>query len=262
MFNKAIRWGYVKENPFVGMDLPEPTEQRFHKFTTIEENSLRQIAPTLRLKVLYDLLLTTGARLGEIISRTWADIDFARALMIICDRKGRPDLPPFRLKTRKGKVKRREAPLSPGTIDLLTQLQAEAPEGVPYVFLTPKRYERILQRWDNVGHKDALWKNQWLSNNVLRNFKGHCRKAGIKPKGQLCLHTLRKNASQNFADAGLPSNVTQAILGHSRPETTAKYYSQVDKHHLEQARRAVDKRRKQGIKKQSRPGVRSEQKYV
>jgi integrase len=122
-------------------------------------------------------------------------------------------------------------------------LQAEAPEGVPYVFLTKQRYERVLKRWESIGHKEKLWKSRWLTNNVLRDFKQHCRKAGIKPTGQLCLHTLRKNTGQNLADAGLPLNVVQKILGHSDPGTTARFYQQVDAHHLNEIRRAVDKRR-------------------
>lgn len=262
IFNKAIKWGYVKANPFRGMDLPDAGEQRFHRLTAEEENALLEAAPTLQHKALYDVLLTTGARLNEVLSRTWADFDFVNGIMIICDRKGRPDLPPFRLKTRKGKIKRREVPLSPGTVALLTKLHAEAPENVPYVFLTRERYERVKQRWDNIGHKDKLWKNAWISNNVLRNFKVHCRNAGIKPTGRLCLHTLRKNAGQNLADAGLPLNVTQKILGHSRTETTVKFYSQVDPHHFEQIRRAVDKRRSDGAKKRVRERIEPEKKYV
>lgn len=262
LFNKAIKWNYMKSNPFQGMDRPDPEENRFHKLTADEENALRQAAPTLRHKALYDVLLTTGARLNEVLSRTWADFDFDNGQMIICDRKGRPDLPSFRLKTRKGKVKQRVIPLSPGTIDILTQLQTEAPEGVPYVFLARKRYERIKKRWDKIGHKDKLWKNAWLSNNVLRSFKVHCRNAGIKPTGQLCIHTLRKNTGQNLADAGLPLIVVQKILGHSRPETTLKFYNQMDPHHLEQVRRAVDKRRSDGTKKRVQERTQVEKKYV
>jgi len=262
MFNKAINWDYLQSNPFAGIDRPDINEQRFHKLSQDEENALRKAAPTLRLRALYDILLTTGARLNEVVSRTWADFDFVNEKMIICDRKGRPDLPPFRLKSRKGTIKQRLVPLSPGTIDLLTQLQAEAPEGVPYVFLTRERYERVKKRWDKIGHKDKLWKNTWLANNLLRNFKVHCRNAGIKPDGQLCLHTLRKNTAQNLADAGLPLNVVQYILGHSRPETTSKYYSQVDEHHYEQVRQAIDKRRSERTKKRGKGRPRSEKKYV
>lgn len=262
LFNKAIKWDYVTRNPFTGIDRPEPGEQRFHKLTSTEENALREAAPTLRQKVLYDVLLTTGARLNEVLSRTWAEFDFVSGNMIISDRKGRPDLPSFRLKTRKGKIKHRLVPLSPGTIDLLTQLQAEAPEGVPYVFLTSQRYERVKQKWDEIGHKDKLWKNRWLANNVLRDFKEHCRKAGIKPNGQLCLHTLKKNTGQNLADAGLPLKVVQYILGHSKSETTIKYYSQVDQHHLERVRQVVDNRRSNTNENRDQQGPQSEKKYV
>lgn len=264
MFNKAIKWDYVKSNPFKGIDRPQPTEQRFHTLTVDEENALRKSAPTLRQKVLYDVLLTTGARLNEVLSRTWADFDFINEQMIISDRKGRPDLPPFRLKTRKGKIRQRLVPLSPGAIGLLTRLQGEASEGVPYVFLTRERYERVKQRWDQIGHKDKLWKNHWLCNNVLRDFKLHCRKAGIKPKlnEQLCLHTLRKNTAQTLANAGLPVRVLQHILGHSNPQTTLKYYSQVDPHHLEQVKRVVDKRRSGTDTKRVQVRTRSEKKYV
>ncbi len=261
IFNKAIEWGYIKSNPFKDIDLPEPQEQRFHSLTADEENTIREAAPTFRQKVLYDVWLTTGARLNEILSRTWADIDFDNEQLFIGDRKGRPDLPPFRLKTRKGKNKNRLVPLAPGTIDLLTQLQSEAPEGVPYVFLTRERYELVLKRWDDIGHKDKLWKKDWLYNNALRDFKLHCRKAGIKLRGKLNIHALRKNMGQNLGNAGLPVQVAQKILGHSKTETTIKYYSQVDPHHMLQVKKVIEKRRaKTDVTQetQSRP----EKKYV
>jgi len=246
MFNNAIEWDYVKSNPFKGIDWPEPTEQRFHSLTEDEENAIRKAAPTLRQKVLYDVYLTTGARLNEVLSRTWADIDFDNEQMIISNRKGHPDLPSFRLKTRKGVNKQRKVPLSPGTIDLLTELQSEAPEGVPYVFLTQERYERVLKRWDQIGHKDKLWKKHWLCNNVLRDFKLHCQKAGIKLRGKLTIHALRKNTGQTLGNAGLPLKVAQQILGHSNSETTLKYYSQVDPHHLGQVKQIFENRYEAG----------------
>ncbi|MHC4192503.1 MAG: hypothetical protein ACYSUB_23045, partial [Planctomycetota bacterium] len=61
-----------------------------------------------------------------------------------------------------------------------------------------------------------------------------------------------------FADAGLPVNVVQKILGHSNPRTTLKYYSQVDAYHHRQVAQAVDKRRSDVSKK----GKKEQQKYV
>lgn len=254
LFNKAIEWEYVESNPFKHIMTPEPKQQRFHRLTPDEENSLREAAPTFRQKVLYDVFLTTGARMNEVLSRTWADIDFVNGTMIISNRKGTHTLPPFKVKTKRQRI----VPLSPGTIDFLTQLQEKAPEKVPYIFLTRERYERVKKKWEEIGEKDKLWKNRWLTNNVLRDFKKHCQKAGIKLVGKLCIHGLRKNAGQTFADAGLPVNVVQKILGHSNPRTTLKYYSQVDAYHHRQVAQAVDKRRSDVNKK----GKKKEQKYV
>jgi len=78
--------------------------------------------------------------------------------------------------------------------------------------------------------------------NVLRNFKKHCKRAGIKPVGKLTIHSLRKNAGQHFADAGLPLNVVQALLGHRDLRTTIKYYSQVDAYHHKLVVRSIDRR--------------------
>jgi len=166
--------------------------------------------------------------------------------MIISNRKGTHTLPPFTVKTKRQRI----VPLSPGTIDLLTQLQEQAPEKVPYAFLTRERYERVRRKWAEIGEEDELWKNRWLSNNVPRDFKKHCQKAGIKLTGKLCIHGLRKNASQNLADAGLPVNVVQAILGHSNPRTTLQYYSQVDEYHRRQVAQAVDSRRQGTIERE------------
>ena len=239
VFAVAIRWKLLQSNPFESLEMPEPEQRRFHRLTPQEEDALRAVAPSLRRQALYDVLLTTGARLNEVQSRTWADFDFVNGTMVISNREATTDLPPFKVKTRRQRV----IPLSPGTIDLLTELQADAPEGVPYVFLTKERYERVKARWRQLRSQGKPWKNRYLTNNVLRDFKAHCRKAGIKPAGTLCLHTLRKNAGQTLADARLPVNVVQAILGHSDPRTTLQYYSQVDPYHHKQVTKALTQRR-------------------
>jgi len=56
--------------------------------------------------------------MSEVLSRTWADIDFVNGAMIISNRQGTDVLPPFKGKTKRQRV----VPLSPGTIDLLTKL--------------------------------------------------------------------------------------------------------------------------------------------
>lgn len=248
LFSVAIVWKYVTSNPFDAVQRVVSEQRRFHRLTPKEEKALLEAAPTLRHRVLYDVLLTTGARLSEVLSRTWADFDFDKSVMIISNREGTDTLPPFKIKTHKQRV----VPLSEGTVDMLTRLQDEAPEKVPFVFLTEERYELVKAKWLRIQEEGKPWKNRWLVNHVLRDFKQHCHRAGIEPVGQLCLHTLRKNTGQNLADARLPVNVVQAMLGHSDSRTTLKYYSQVDSHHLKQVVKAIEKRRSNRQPKQKR----------
>ena len=77
-----------------------------------------------------------------------------------------------------------------------------------------------------------------MVNNVLRDFKGHIKKAGIKAIGKLTIHTLRKSCGQNWAD-NLPINVVKELMGHSSISTTEEFYTQVDRDHERKAARVI-----------------------
>ena len=143
-------------------------------------------------------------------------------------------MPPFSIKDHE----ERRIPLPPHTIDLLTQWQTEAPEGVPFVLLTADRYGRVKENWHEIRKAGLPWKNRYVINNVLRNFKSHVKRAGIKPIGKFTVHTLRKCAGQNWADY-LPMNVVKELMGHSNISTTAEFYNTVDRDHEKKAAKVV-----------------------
>jgi len=184
----------------------------------------------------YTLAYTSGARLAELFSLTWNDVDFESSKLIISNREGTADIPPFHVKDHEA----RRIPLPAHTIDFLTQWQDQAPEGVPYVLLNKERYQRIKVKWQKLQRERKPWRNRYMVNNVLREFKRHCKRAGIKPVGKLTVHTLRKNCGQNWANY-LPMNVVKELMGHSKAETTLKYYNQVDKDHEQKAARVIQK---------------------
>lgn len=240
LFKAAIKWGYVENNPFDEIPMPKPEQKNFHEFTPDQERALLRVAPTLREKALYAVLLTTGARLNTVVSRTWADIDFEHREMIICNREGSDALPPFTMKIRSKKLQK--VPLSNYVLELLAELHGEASEAVPYIFLTRDRYERILRKWHKCRAEGTPWKTRWLANNIRRAFLTHCRHAGIKPIGTLTIHTLRKNMSQTLQNAGLPVKAAQEMLGHSDSRTTLENYSQMNPDHQQQIRQVVEER--------------------
>jgi len=143
-------------------------------------------------------------------------------------------MPPFHIKDHEA----RRIPLPAHTVDLLTQYHAQAPEGVPYILLDKDRYERVKAKWRKLREQRRPWRNRYMVNNVLRDFKSHFKRAGIKPVGKLTIHTLRKSCGQNWADY-LPMNVVKELMGHSNIATTAEFYNQIDSDHEAKAARVI-----------------------
>ena len=113
-------------------------------------------------------------------------------------------------------------------MSLLIQWQNEAPECVPYVFLTIQRYEHVMQIY-NIGK----WRDgKDLINNVLRDFKVILRRAGI---AYCTIHDFRRSCITNWA-RNLPAHVVRKLAGHSSMETTMKYYLAIEEYDLQNAK--------------------------
>ena len=224
IFRQAVRWQMATENPFAETERPRVRTRRWHHIRPAEYLSLLEAAPDLRWRCLYAVLYTAALRIGEALSLTWADIDFERGELHVQNRAGTSSTPPFLLKANE----RRTILLARHTLALLAAYQTEAPTGVPYIFLTPDRYQRVLARWHALHCIDSKWRNRYMVNNVVRDFKIHCRRAGIKFDGKCSIHTLRKSCGQNWALAGVPIKTLQYLMGHSNERTTLRFYQQVD----------------------------------
>lgn len=236
IFETAVQWGLLAASPFKSLRLKKPGTKRWHRVAVQEYHGLLEAAPTLRWKIFYALAYTSGARMAELFSLTWSDIDFENGRLVIANREGTADIPPFQIKDHEA----RRIPLPTHTIDLLTEWQTKAPEGVPYILLTKERYERVKAKWQLLRKEGKPWRNRYMVNNVLRDFKKHFKRAGIKPIAKLTIHTLRKSCGQNWADH-LPMNVVKELMGHSKVETTLEFYNQVDSDHEAKAANVIQK---------------------
>jgi integrase len=225
IFNTAVAWGLLTQSPFKSIRFKKIVSKRWYRVVPKEYHALLEVV-TLRERVAYALFYTAGLRLSEAYSLMWSDIDFESGYVIVAERKATTTLPPFHVKDYEA----RRIPLPKHAIDLLTEWQTHAPEGVPYILLTENRFERIKTKWKNLQEQGSPWLNDYMINNVLRNFKAQYKRAGIKPVGELTVHTLRKCAGQNWADY-MPINVVKEWMGHSDISTTQEFYNQVDKDH-------------------------------
>jgi len=235
IFGVAVRWQWIAQNPFNDVRTLKPGTKKWHRLTIPEYRKLLEVAPTLRWKVFYALAFTSGARFGELFNLTWADIDFERGRMVIENREGSDTMPPFSVKDKD----ERFVQLPTETIDVLSKYQQEAPESVPYILLTKERYERVLKRWHKYREKGQPWRNRYMVNNLGRDFKSHAKRAGLRFNGSFTIHTFRKTCAQNWADY-LPANVVKFYLGHSKIETTNRFYSIVDESHTARTKQVMD----------------------
>ncbi len=225
IFNTAAAWGLLAQSPFKSLRLKKLVSKRWYRVTPKEYHALLEVV-TLRECVTYALFYTAGLRLSEAFSLMWSDIDFESGYVIVAERRATTTLPPFCVKDYEA----RRIPLPKHTIDLLAEWQTQAPEGVPYILLTKDRCDRVKAKWQKLQEQKDPWLNDYMINNVLRNFKARYKRADIKPVGELTVHTLRKCAGQNWADH-MPINVVKEWMGHSDISTTQEFYNQVDKDH-------------------------------
>lgn len=118
MFKYAVEWGDLMVNPFASMRpirVGKRNRQKWHYIKPEEYLAILKAAPTLQWKVFYALAYTSGARFGELVNLTEQNVDFARGRLLIRNRDGTKDMPPFHVKDHED----REVPLPRHTLKLL-----------------------------------------------------------------------------------------------------------------------------------------------
>jgi integrase len=235
IFQKAVTWGLIPVNPFQEIRPFKLVTARWHYLTPTEYTRMLDVTPTLQTKALYALGYTAGLRFGEMVSLTWANIDWERGEVVIENRAATANLPPFSVKDYEA----RRIPLPKHTLDILRELQTKVLFKCPFILLNEQRYRTVLENWRTYQKEGRVWENRDMLLNVGRELRRHLKKADIEPNGSFSLHTLRKCAGKNWADA-LPPHVTKELMGHSSIATTMKYYSQVDESQRTRAAAVVD----------------------
>jgi integrase len=237
LFSEIVKDGIISVNPFTDIKMRCGLPSEWYYLKPVEFHKLLDVTPTLREKVLYCLAYTAGLRESEILSLFWTNIDFDKGMVRIVNRPATENLPGFYIKDDDA----REIPLPKFTLDLLTKLQLESPEGVPFVLMDEQRCQRIRDKWEQCREQGKDWFNRNLANNTITNFHRRVKQGGIEASGKkLTVHVLRKCCIQNWANI-LPMNVVKELAGHSDIETTNRFYSTVDEEHLKAAAQLGDK---------------------
>jgi integrase len=158
-----------------------------------EQRLLASASANPYLLRLLRFLLATGARLGEALRLSWADVELEHP-------RRRPHVV-FR-DTKNGTT--RAVPLPAAIESLLAEMRvAQAATGISNVFLCVRNHQR-LQPYRRPF--DA--------------FRKACRAAGIE---DFRLHDCRHTYASRLARAGAPLYKISKLLGHRDPRMTARY---------------------------------------
>ena len=140
----------------------------------------------------FRLLLLTGARRGEILGARWEQFDFGNRNVWI-----KP------AHTTKQKAEH-EIPLGDSALALLRAMRQAAPD-TEYLFPSRRSSGHLID--------------------VKKPWAAICKRAGIVG---LRMHDLRHSYASFLASAGYSLPVIGALLGHTQPNTTARYAHLLD----------------------------------
>ena len=161
-----------------------------------ETKRLLACADTLRNRLLLSLGYGAGLRASEVLRLKVKHIDSAQMIIHVQQSKGRKD---------------RLVMLSPDMLDLLRGWWKARPKGrdtdIPV-------QERLLFPSFTPGRP-------MTTRNLARQYQRTVRAAGIAKT--VTVHTLRHSFATHLFDRGVDIRTIQALLGHDKLETTARY---------------------------------------
>jgi integrase len=188
MFALAIKWRLRPDNPCKGVERNrEEKRRRYLNRKTDELGRLFKALteyPDKQAANIFRLLLLTGARRGEVLSAKWEQFEKKPGWWV---------KPPTSTKQKR----EHEIPLSAPARQLLASL--------------PKLHDEWLFPGRGGQHHRI---------NLDRSWGLICKAAGITG---LRIHDLRHSYASTLVSAGVSLPVIGDLLGHSQPQTTARY---------------------------------------
>jgi site-specific recombinase XerD len=154
------------------------------------------MATSLKARAMLTLAYGCGLRAGEVVRLRAGDIDSEQMIIRIVQSKGRKD---------------RHVMLPAEILDLLRQWWKARPTEYN-AGVAPE------QRWLFPGRSEH---RPLTTRQFSRLFKEAAKAAGLRKT--LSLHTLRHSFATHLLERGTDIRVIQALLGHDKLETTARY---------------------------------------
>ena len=184
MFNKAIDWEFVTENPISKVEFFSEKDNLKERILTEEEEDRLLDTSSEHLQPILIVALNTGMRLGEILNLEWRQINL--------------DAQKIRVeKTKSGKIRFIE--INTFLLQEFLKLRSKSGNG-QFVFPNPETRR---------PYRD-----------IKKAFKGACKRTGING---LRFHDLRHTFATRLIEKGVDLITIKDLLGHSTVKITERY---------------------------------------
>lgn len=221
-YKTAITKGELVNNPCVGVVLPKKDERKISEIRYFSQDELSKIIKeatrtnqngTLiyRIGYAFQLIASTGLRVGELLALQWNDIDF--------DNK--------RIKVNKNVVY--ATPSGANGVERIVQNSTKTNSGNRIIPMSNTASEALRKLQDINGYCDYIIstsaKKPMNPRQLARTFDAIQTKAKIEPKGTL--HSLRHTFATRLIQLGTDVKVVSSLLGHSDINITYNVYIHV-----------------------------------
>ena len=211
--NHAVRVNLVARNVCDQVELPREERHEGLALTPEQAQQLLQKVREHRLDALLTLALTTGMRIGEILSLRWQDVDLKAGLLQVRRTVGYYGKRGFVVGEPKTESSRRTIVLPNFLVEKLK-------------FHRTSQLEMRLQAGSAWVDNDLVFCNKrggfFPPPTIAYQFNKVLKDAGFS---HMRFHDLRHSAATLLLSMGVSLKIVQEILGHSTISTTADIYS-------------------------------------
>lgn len=233
IFEYAIFAELLQRNPMTNTKLPKQEKKESENYFSLEElKEFLEILNTeesLKHILIFQLLITTGVRKGELSALRWVDVNFEEQLLHIGKSYAtiRTEDPNATRKTiriqknTKNVSSERILPIDFQTIELLKLWKKEQAEELLQFGINTKTKNQLIFTYVNADGAINQPLHADYSNNIMKRLE---KKYKFK---HVTIHGLRHTHATLLLEGGASIKETQDRLGHKNAETTLNTYSHV-----------------------------------
>ena len=193
MFNKALEWGYIRENPFSKIKLPKRQKEEMKIITDEERAILIKTIQEPLMKRLVIFNLNSGLRVTEITFLRYRNIDLGNERIFIGDKD-------FITKSKKVRVIYMTDELKTLCHDIMAEKGRRKDDD--FIFGKPNG-------------------QPFLPTTLSKKFKKACRTAGLDER--IHHHSMRHTYCSNIVNIGGNIMAAKELMGHSSIQVTQRY---------------------------------------